>query len=110
MGMYGAAISTAIGLIVGNVLMSLMYYKKAIGIQIGRLFYGLFHKLLIVIIITIIFGYYLNIWLSYQSWLFLITECLIITVFYTFMLYIWGLNGYEKKLVRKVIKIRNGHD
>ena len=110
MGMYGAAISTAIGLIVGNVLMSLIYYKKAIGIQIGRLFCGLFHKLLIVIIITIIFGYYLNIWLFYQSWLFLIIECLIITVFYIFMLYIWGLNGYEKKLVRKVIKIRNGHD
>ena len=104
MGMYGAAIATAIGLFVGNVFMSLLYYKKVLSIRVGRLFTGLFRRLFVVFLFTTIFGYFLNHILYYQNWLTLMTESLIMAIFYAVFLMLYGFNSDEKALASKLLE------
>ena len=104
MGMYGAAIATAVGLFVGNVFMSLLYYKKVLSIRIGRLFFGLFRRLFVVFLSTTVFGYYLNKVLDHQNWLTLIAEGLVMTIFYTVFLMLYGFNSEEKTLAIRLLE------
>lgn len=103
MEMYGAAVATAISLFVGNVVLSLLYYKRVLAIQINRLFYGLFRRLIVVFISTIILGYYLNKVLYYQNWITLITESLIMAVFYFSLLFLYGFNAEERALASRLL-------
>ena len=107
-GMYGAAIATAIGLSIGNVLFSLIYFKKKIAIGIKKLIVGLFNKLLIVICTSVLFGILINLVLVDISWSTLFIEGLLFTALFSIMLYLYGMNNSEKeiadKLIRKIIK------
>lgn len=107
-GMMGAAISTGVGLIIGNMLISLLYYKKILDIKVVNLFKGLFNKLVIVFILTGLFGQCVNKLLCNWDWITLVLESIIISVFYVITLYFVGMNKNEKNIANRFIfKISN---
>lgn len=104
-GIYGAAYSTIIGLVLGNVLVSLIYFKRTLGIMIQSLFYGLFHKLTTVLIITLVCGYLIDIYfLTSINWGTLCIEVLLMSIVFISLLFLYGFNEAERKIVSKITK------
>lgn len=102
-GMIGAAISSGIGVIAGNTVIALLYYKKKFRINIFLLFQGLFNRLLPVLIITTISGIGIDFLLPTIKWSVLGIELLIICIIYGALLYSFGLNFSEKDLTKKLV-------
>lgn len=103
MGMYGAAFSTTIGLLVGNVLVSLIYYKRVLYIHIGKLLYGIFHKIIIVLFLIGITGYAMDYYIfSEFSWGVLMLEGLIMCIIFLFCMRIYGFSDSEKKIEARI--------
>ena len=103
MGMYGAAFSTTIGLLVGNVLVSLIYYKRVLYIHIGKLLYGIFHKIIIVLFLIGITGYAMDYYIfSEFSWGVLMLEGLIMYIIFLFCMRIYGFSDSEKKIEARI--------
>lgn len=103
MGMYGAAYSTTIGLLVGNVLASLIYYKRVLHIHIGKLLYGVFYKIITILFLIGIIGYAIDNYIfSEFSWGVLILESLIMCIMFLFCMHIYGFSDSEKKIEEKI--------
>lgn len=107
-GAVGAAVGTAISLLLGNGLFMNWYYHKRIGLNI--LFFwknilSIFPSLLLPCMIGIAILRFVNI----TSWLQLIACGLLIVVVYIPSVYMWGFNSYEKELLNSVLKrLRRG--
>lgn len=102
-GIMGAAISTSIGLIIGNVCIALFYYKKVFGIDIYVLFKGLFNRIISVLILTAIIGFGINSLLREVNWGTLFLEVFIIGLIYIILLFLIGFNSTEKELFSKFL-------
>jgi len=104
MGLYGAAFSTAIGLIIGNVCISLLYFRKKLNIKIWKLLYGVSHKIIVILLIVGIIGYLLDIscFRSY-SWMILLIEVFIMCIVFFGLMHFWGFNENEKLIENKII-------
>lgn len=102
-GIMGAASSTAIGLIVGNVIIALAYYHHTFDINIFQLIKGLFHKLFFSIIIVTVVGLEINQLLPQMSWIVLIIQGLIIVLVFSIVMWFYGFNLYERQLANRII-------
>ena len=104
MGIYGAAYSTALGLVVGNVILTLGYYKKVLNIKIARLFFEVFRRILINLMFVGIIAYLIDTYmLTSYSWLTLIAEILIISAIFLISMHLWGFDSYEKQIEARII-------
>lgn len=103
-GMYGAAYSTTIGLIIGNVIISLIYFKRVLNINIWRLLSGIFHKILFILIIVGITGFSVDYYLLPDySWIALIMEAFLMFCIFLISMHCFGFDGYEKKIEERII-------
>lgn len=102
-GMFGAAFATAIGLSIGNVIFSLLYFKKKISIVISKLISGLFDKLLMVLFSSVLLGFLINWFFVDISWITLFVEGLLFTILFIILLYLYGMNNNEKEIANKLI-------
>ncbi len=106
-GAIGAAIGTAISLVLANGFIMNIYYHKACNLDIMA-FWGQILRLSLGLIIPIIFGVlimlFINLYSLWKLFLFIILYALV----YCGSMWLIGMNHYEKELVLKPIqKIRN---
>ena len=100
----GASIATAIALTLGNGIIINIYYSRVIGLKIGRFFKDCVGRLLVPIAISSGFGWLILRFLAVpNSWLNLIMCCVIYLAVYSAVVWLIGMNAYEKGMVKKVI-------
>ncbi|WP_346891562.1 MULTISPECIES: oligosaccharide flippase family protein [unclassified Clostridium] len=106
-GIVGAAIGTAIPLILGNTVYANFYYSKYAEINITRYFKELLNKLWAVIIIGFIFSKVINI-IHIYGWLGFFIKGSMFTIVYILLTWIIGLTKNEKNMAKKLFKINRG--
>lgn len=103
MGASGAALGTAIGLFLGNILFMNIYYQKVIKLDMIT-FWKEISTILFAVIIPMILGVILNyVWPDY-SILSLIIKIILYTIVYVIALWKISLNEYEKELLLNPIR------
>jgi O-antigen/teichoic acid export membrane protein len=111
-GVVGASIATAIALTIGNGFIINIYYSKVIGLKIGRFFKDCVFRLLVPMVISSAIGYFISRFFSTASgWGNLLLCCFAYAAVYFGVMWLLGMNTYEKGLVRKVVAkvLRRGH-
>ncbi len=103
MGATGAAIGTAISLVVGNILFMNWYYYKRIGIEIPA-FWKSIIKFVPAFILPGIIGALIMKYVTINSLLQLIIWAAVYGVVYCASMYLLGMNQEEKQLVNGLIK------
>ena len=100
----GASIATAIALTIGNGIIINIYYSRVIGLKIGRFFKDCVARLGVPMLISVGFGYLILrfIAVSENAWN-LILCCFIYLIIYGVVMWLIGMNSYEKDMVKKVI-------
>ncbi len=99
----GAAIGTAISLIIGNIFIMNWFYHKRIGLDIIY-FWHQISKLFIGIIPSIIIGWIMNYFLSLDNLIVFILSVISYTLIYSSFLWLLGLNDFEKHLIKRLVK------
>lgn len=102
-GVMGAAVANAISLILGNNIAMNIYYKRAIHINVGRLFKSIFKGILpCAVIATVICAPLLLINAKGLYWL--VVECGAFCVVYGLLLWLFGANQEEKNKILAVVR------
>lgn len=108
----GAAVGTTISLILGDILVMQIVFKKDLGLKITSYFRNLFKGILPCIAVCIAIGTLLNIFIGFHGWIGFLLNCGIMVASYGAVLFLFGMNSYEKNLllstVKKVIKKLKG--
>ncbi len=99
-GAVGAAIGTAITVIIGNGLIMNIYYYKVVGIDI-KLFWKKISNLLLPVGLSTIIGMLLFSFTKLASWLSFITSILIYVIIYLSLIILLGINNEEKNYLYK---------
>ncbi len=107
MPIYGAALGTFISFVLGNTILSNIYYHKKVGVNMFLYFRKLFKGILPVFIIAVIIGFVIN-KIPLGSWFGFIIKGLIFVLAYGILIYLFGLNSSEKEMVNGILnKIKN---
>lgn len=100
-GAVGAALGTAIALLVGNGLFMNWYYHKKIGLDII-----FFWKEILAILPSLLLpgavGVMIFCFATITNWLYFVMYGVLIVAAYCFSVYNWGLNPYEKELFASI--------
>ena len=103
-GLVGAAISTAIGLMIGNVIISLFYYKRVLNLHIMAYFRQTIFPILFIFIVVYIIGFLIDTYLFQgYSWINLLIEALIMCCIFFILMHYWGFSDYEKNIENRII-------
>lgn len=92
---YGAAIGTAISFIIGNNILSNIYYHKKVGVNMKNFFAGILRGVLPAWIISIVIGLFIRLIPGVSVFIFL-GKCLLYVLVYGLLMYFIGLNIREK--------------
>lgn len=107
LGSVGAAMGTAISLIMGNILFMNWYYHVIIKIDIISFWKNIL-QMSIGVLLCIPVGILITKFISINTWVDLMFCILIYSAAYTFSMYLFGMNEYEKSLLTgPIIKLRN---
>ena len=98
----GATIGTFISLMLGDVVVMNWVFVKKIGISLKRYYGSLLKGIVPCLIITGIVGQAIKI-IRFDSWLWLGGHIIVVCLCYVGLLWIIGLNRYEKDLIKKMI-------
>lgn len=101
-GGIGAAIGTAISLIVGNIIIMNIYYHKWIKINIIKFWKNII-KMTIPILIIMFPIYFLNRILMTNSWIILMIKIGIFTIIYSVVTYLFSMNKSEKNIINSFL-------
>lgn len=101
-GIVGAAISTAIGLLVGYVCVAVLLQVKA-GLDMGRYFVGLARGLAPALLVAVAGGAVIDRFVS-PGWIGLIVCAAFYTVLYVALMLTIGMNAYERRLVLRMTR------
>ena len=99
-GGIGAAIGTATSLILGQGIILNIYYHRKVGINMIEFWKNIL-KMSIPIVFVLIFGIILNKIIILNSVIMLLVKIIIYTMVYCIMIWIFGMNEYEKNLIKK---------
>lgn len=102
-GYIGAAIGTAMSVIIGNIIVMNYYYKIAIGLNITRLFKEIFKGTLKCLITTSLILYLIVSVLPDTIFTFILSIVIFLMV-YSLLLYKFSFNIYEKRLFNSIIR------
>lgn len=103
LGLMGAAIATAISLIIGNNIVMNLYYKYALHLNVIRMFKGILKGILpCVLLATAVCAPLLLIPLKGLIWFGV--ECIIFCVVYFGLLWLMGMNAEEKGMILSKVK------
>lgn len=100
LGCLGAAIGTAVSMIIGNLLLMNIYYKRKIGINILEMYKGIFKGILLCAFMAFIIAYPFKFITGSDSTRMMICGG-IFTLIYLITLIKIGLNENEKQLINK---------
>ncbi len=99
-GGIGAAMGTALSLLLGNGLIMNIYYHKKIGLDIIY-FWKQIAKFLPALIAPAILGYCIIRFIQYKNIFIFLALIILYTVVYAASMWLFGLNNYEKDLILK---------
>ena len=102
-GAVGAAIGTAIAIIICNVFVINIYYKKAIGLDVIRFWKEIsliFLKLLVPIVLTVVIVYLTKL----QGWTAVLAYGGFYVIIYSVIVYLFVMNKYEKNIIKSLYK------
>ena len=100
---YGPAIGTCVSFIIGNNILSNIYYHKKVGVDMIRYFKNIFKGILPAWLVSMMVGCVI-ILIPLCGWLgFIIKGCLYVAT-YGICVLAFALNDYERQLVNSVIK------
>lgn len=102
-GPIGAPLATGISYIIGHCIIMNIYYRKKIGLNVVRMFKGIFKKTWFCILITFILMIPTMLWKCNSNWVILITKGILFCLVYGMFLLLFGMNNDEKKLVRSLM-------
>ena len=99
----------AIGMISGSVIAWIIvqnvmnfYYHKKIGLNIIRFFKELLSKTLLVVIFSLILGYFINL-IPGEGWINFISKSVIYVTVFSLLMFKIGLNDFEKQLFKNTL-------
>lgn len=95
-GILGAPIGTAISVILGNIIITNIYYIKIIRLNIFRLYKEIIKGILICIVISSGLSL-LTLIIPVDGWLQLCVNCFVFILIYVISLWLYGLNKSEKE-------------
>ncbi len=101
-GGIGCAIATSSAMIVGNIIIINIYYKKVIHLDVGGFFREI-GKLLPVTVVVIVLGCLLNYMIPATNYLILIAEVLLFIALFFGFSWRFSMNRYEKQLIGGVL-------
>lgn len=112
-GGFGCALATGVSLIIGNVIIMNIYYHRRIGLNIP-LFWKNIANMSIPVLGALLCGYGINLFIIRDSILLLAGKIVLFSLVYICLMWLVGLNRYEKNLffspVKKVLnKMVNLH-
>lgn len=96
-GEIGAAICTGISMIIGNIIIINIYYYKKINIDIPSFVRNIF-IITIPVAISIIIGFFMNYIININGYLGIAIKGSIFAVIFFILMWIMGMNKYEKEL------------
>ncbi|MFP4162799.1 MAG: lipopolysaccharide biosynthesis protein [Chitinispirillaceae bacterium] len=100
MGIIGAAVSTAAGLILGNILMLNFYYHRVIRLDMIRYYAAVGKGILIAVCVVVTYGTVLETLFAREpSWVSLLLRIFSFCVVYGVSLWLVGANSSERKLL-----------
>lgn len=102
-GCVGAAIGTAISLLVGNGFFMNWYYHRKLGLNMRLFWKEILHLLPAILVAMIIGGVYVSV-VEVRGWKMLILSILLYSVVYCITMWFFGANAYEKALIRSIGK------
>lgn len=102
-GGLGAALATAVSLIVGNIIIMNIYYHRKVGIDIAR-FWKKIGLISIPIVMAILLGSGMNLLIQQSSLLYLLYKVLLFSIIFIALLWYLGFNNYEKNLSLSILK------
>ena len=102
-GTVGAAVGTAFSLLVGNGLFMNWYYHYRIGLDVGYFWKNII-SFLPGLILPVVYGVFNMLIITYDSLLKLGMGIAAYSGIFGFFMYFWGMNMYEKNLVRGMFK------
>ena len=103
LGVIGAAAGTAIALVVGNGLFMNWYYHKKIGLNMIA-FWKEIIKLVPAVAVVCLFGWLYTWLVPVKSWLMLALSAGLFAAVYALVIWLLGLNPYEKQLAKKMLR------
>jgi O-antigen/teichoic acid export membrane protein len=101
-GGIGAAFGTAVSLLLGNGLIMNWYYHKKIGLNM-KFFWNEILRFIPSLIPSILLGILMNIFISSYNMVAFLIMGIAYAIVFCISMWIFGMNGYEKDLVRKPI-------
>lgn len=102
-GASGAAIGTAISLIIGNGIFMNIYYHKKIGLDIIY-FWKEILKLFPALIVTLLFGIILKVIVPFNNLIFFTIGIVLYSTVYFLFMWKFGMNESEKQMISGMIK------
>lgn len=102
-GFWGAAVGTAISLIVGHGIIMNIYYKRVIGLEVVRMFREIFQGILPCGILSMLLCLPL-VWLIKDNFSGFIFKCIAFSAVYLAILWKIGMNSSERQVVNKLFK------
>lgn len=101
-GEVGAAAGTAVTLILGNVLFMNWYYHHRVGLDM-KYFWRQILAILPSLLLPCGVGVLVYVFADIQGWVELAAWAALITAAYCVSVYLWGMNDYERGLLRSVV-------
>lgn len=101
-GYIGAAFGTAISTIVGHIIIMNIYFKKAINLNVFKMFYDIFKGLLPSAVVSTVLAIPLSMCLP-DTFIMFIVKIVGFMIIYSLITYIFGMNTSEKDLVKGIL-------
>ena len=102
-GVVGAAVGTAVMLLLGNGVFMNWYYHKKIGLDMIA-FWREMIRFVPASLLAALFGWGYSALVRVQGWTMLLISAAVYTVVYALVMWLLGMNEYEKQLVRKILR------
>ena len=99
-GFWGAAIGTFASLIIGHGILMNIYYAKTFKMEIGRMFRSIFKGVLPAGMVASIVCIPLAVFVE-NTVIFFLIKCVSFLVVYALLLWLFGMNSYEKGMVKE---------
>lgn len=99
-GSVGAATGTTLSLIIGNIIIMNIYYNFKIELNMLRFYKEMVKGILISFICSVVLGGILLL-ITINTWMILIIQCIIYALIYLIIMWLMGMNNYERKLFSK---------
>lgn len=102
-GFIGAAIGTAISVIVGHGIIINLYLHRCIGLNVPRMFKEIFKGLLPAFLLCLAIGYLISL-IPGSNIVFFGIKVVLLVIEYGMIMYMFGMNEIEKQYIKNMIK------